>query len=164
MHAYKLYLSHVCKSFNQEVQEDFAFFNARSAKYCTLHIFDSGTGYIWTAIVGRRSFEVMGNTMELLWTLKHGTSQKFSAGSESTKGPMRPFLSSLSTVLVERPVWSHNKLRFAERKHRSVRLLLERLQSDVTTAFSTVLMARATSFINMFSGFVVMSSFELVRG
>lgn len=52
-----------------------------------LHVVDAGTGYLELAIVNKRSAEVVANTMEVIWILKHGAPVKFWQTVSSRKGP-----------------------------------------------------------------------------
>lgn len=160
----KVSLSHVCQSFNQEVQADFMFVEIRKSRYCVLHIVDAGTRYSECIIVGKRCGEEMVIAMETGWLLRHGAPRRFSADSEFSKGPMRKFLGTHNITLAERPVRRHNKTGIIERKHRTVKNILERLQNDISNASDATLLARATFFSNIFHGSSVISAFELVRG
>lgn len=90
-----------------------------------------------------RSAQVISATLEALWLLRNGAPLKFSADTEFKKGPMKRFLLSHNISLNERPVRHHNKTGIIERKHRTVKTILERLQHDVTTASDSILLSRA---------------------
>lgn len=106
----------------------------------------------------------MANEMEVHWILRHGAPNRFSADNEFTRGRMKSFLESHDIQLVERPVRPHNKTGIVERKNKTLKLIFERLQQDLTHASDSVLLARATFLSNSFSGSSAMSAFELVRG
>lgn len=160
----KISLTHVCQEFNQEVQADFMFANIRGTKYCVLHIVDTGTRYSEATVVSNRSCAIMASEMETVWILRHGAPKRFSADSEFTKGPLKRFLATHNVDLAERPVRRHNKTGIVERKHRTIKLVLERLQYDHSTVSDSVLLARATFLSNVFCGSSILSAFELVRG
>lgn len=160
----KISFTHVCEAFNQEIQADFMFADIRGTKYCILHVVDTGTSYSEATIVSRRSGEIMAHTLETVWLLNHGAPKKFSADSEFTKGRIKRFLHAHHIELSERPVRRHNKTGIVERKHRTVKAILERLQNDNTVAPDSTLLARATFLANIFSGSSILSAFELVRG
>lgn len=77
---------------------------------------------------------------------------------------MRRFLATHNKALTDRPVHRQNQTSIIERKHRTVKLILEKLQNDLSTASNTVLLVRATFLSNIFSGSRTLSAFELVRG
>lgn len=160
----KVSLPHVCESFNQKMQVNIGFFNIRSNKYCALHVVDAGTGYSETSINGRRSAGTMASKLELICILRHGIPQKFSADSMFTKEPMKTFPDSHNIIPAEGPVCRYNKTSIIERKHKTVKLKIESLRNDLTSASDTVLLSRAIFFSNMFNGSSVLYSFELVRG
>lgn len=125
---------------------------------------DKETAYSEAAIVSKRSAKVMVHGLENIWILKHRTPRKFSADSEFTKELMKKFLAARNIALADRAVLRHNKTGMIERKHRTVKLILEKLQIDSSTASNTVFLARATFLSNIFSGSSILSAFELVRG
>lgn len=137
----KVSITHVCEAFNQEIQADFTFVNIRGTKYCVLHIVDAGTGFSEACIVQTRSGETMAQSIETLWILSHGAPASFSADSEFTRGHMRSLLTTHNIKLNERPVRRHNKTGIMERKHRTVKAILERLQNDVSEKSDKVLLA-----------------------
>lgn len=163
----KVSLSHVCQAFNIEIQADFMFVDIRKTKYCVLHTVDTGTQYSKCSVFSKGFCKMMAIKIKRSCLLRQGAHQKFSADSEFTKGPMKCFLTTHNTVLdrvFERPVRLHNKAGIVGRKHRTVKLILERLQHDVFTASNSVLLTRTTFLSNFFCGSSLQSSFELVRG
>lgn len=160
----KMSLSHICEAFNEKIQVDFMFTDIRNRNYCVLHIGDTGTSYSETGIVSKRSLNNIISALEACWILKHGSPCRLLADSEYIKKPILSFLESHGILHAERPVRRYSKIGIVERKHRTVKTILERIQSDNSASSDAVLFARATFFPNMFSGYSIVSSFELVRG
>lgn len=160
----KVSLTHVSEAFNSEIQADYMFVYIRKDKFCVLHVVDAGTGYSEAKIVEKRSIEIMVTTLETIWVHRHGAPQSFSADSEFTKHAMKLFLKCHNIKLNERPVRRHNKTGIIERKNRTIKTILERLEKDMSFSSHELILSRATFLSNMFSGSTILSSFELARG
>lgn len=160
----KISLTHVCRAFNTEIQADFMFVAIRATKYCVIHVVDASTGYSETAMSPQRSVSTMASAVETIWIHRHGTPSSFSADTEFTKGDMKQFLITHNINLNERPVRRDNETGITERKHRTIKHILERLQKDASRSSDAALLSRATFFSNVFCGSSILSSFELARG
>lgn len=106
----------------------------------------------------------MADTLETIWVLRHGARQYFSADMEFTKNVMTRFLISHDMALNERQVLRRNKTGIVERKHQTVKVILERLQLDATTASDSTHLSRGTFLSNTFCRSSILSDFERVRG
>lgn len=85
----KLSLFHICEAHNQEIQTDFMYVEIREAKYCVLHVVDTGTAFSKTAIASKRSAECMATLLESIWIHRHGAPVSLSADAEFAKTPIR---------------------------------------------------------------------------
>lgn len=94
----------------------------------------------------------------------HGAPQNFAGDSEFTRDPMKRFLKSHKLSLAKRPVLRHNKAGKVERKHRTIKFILERLQYGTSTVPDFKILPRATFLSNIFCGNKAVFAFELVRG
>lgn len=139
----KISLSHVRKAFNIKVQADFMFTDTHNNKYCVLHIVDTGSRYSEVSFVSNRSCEIMENEIKRCWMLEHGSSKTLSVDSEFTKVPRKPFLTVHNIKLAERPVRCYNETGILERRFRTIKLMLERLQHYSSSASDSVLLARS---------------------
>lgn len=111
----------------------------REAKYCVLHVVDTGTAFSRTAIANKRSAKCMSTLLESIWIHRHGASVSLSADAEFAKAPIRKFLSTHYVELRERPVRRHNKTGIVERKHHTVKAIFQRLQKDTLYASDALL-------------------------
>lgn len=66
--------------------------------------------------------------------------------------------------LTERPVWRHDRTEIVERKNRTRKTVLERLQNDNSKALDATLLSKIIFLSNMLSGSRFLSSFELAWG
>lgn len=160
----KLSLTRVDAGFNVNIQADFVFCTIGGRKLCVLHVVDTATSFSETSLVPSRSATVMAATIEIIWIYRHGAPSSFSSDYEFQSSPMKKFLSNHQIKLEERPVRRHNKTGVVERKHLTLKRVLERLKTDEEGIEDPTLLARATFFCNVFSGSRLLSSFELVRG
>lgn len=142
----KISLKRVNMAFNRHLQADFMFCFIKGRRHCVLHAVDAATSYSETKIVTSRSACMMANTLENIWITRHGAPENFASDFEFQSAPMKSFLASHSIKLDERPVRRHNKTGVVERKHLTVKRILERLQLDTASTDDDTILARATFF------------------
>lgn len=134
-------------------------------RHCVLHAVDIGTSYSETAIFKTRSAAAMSSNLESIWLDRNGAPQTFARDYEFQSGPMKRFLSMHNIQLCERPVRRQNKSGVVERKHLTLKRILERLQFAETPAkleepsVHALLLNKATFLSNMFSGGRLLRSF-----
>lgn len=165
--THKISLTHVNQHFNAEVQIDFTYIHIRGNKHVVLHIVDAGTAYSESAIVSDRRITTALKVIEEIWLNRHGAPDSISADDEldaTQKKNLKTFLSSRHISFKPRPVRRHNKVGIAERKHGTLKRVLEKLQFDRTDAEDETILSRATFLSNVFAGSHMLSSFELARG
>ena len=160
----KASLNHADEAFNRHLQADYVFVDIKGTKHCVLHAVDAGTSFSEAVIVENRTNDLMASTLERIWLLRHGAPSEFSSDAEFDKAPMRRFLASHSIERKSRPVRRHNKTGIVERKNRTLKGVLERLQHDDTEASPELILDRAVFFSNIFAGSKLLSSFQLARG
>lgn len=163
----KISISHVNEAFNIEVQMDFMYCFIRGTRHVVLHFVDSGTAYSEAVIVANRNMDIIIESFEKEWINRHGTPE-FVCGDDEFDGTKKrklgDFLKSRGINLRPRPVRRHNKMGIVERKHATVKRILERLQSDESEATDGVVLSRAVFFSNCFCGNHLLSSFQQAKG
>lgn len=160
----KVSITHVSEAFNQEVQIDFTFPVVRGQKVTVLHFVDTGTSYSEAVLASSRDHSAMSRAFQLAWLDRHGAPKCVSGDDEFNRRPFRSFLDSHGATFRPRPARRHNKVGIVERKHGTLKRILEKLQFEQSSADITQLLSLATFLSNIFSGSRTMSAFELVRG
>lgn len=134
----------MCENFNKEIQSVFMYASIHFSKHCFLHVVDTGTGYSETKIANQRSSESMASLLELIWTHRHGTPFSFSADNELTIGTMGKFLNCHVIPLNKRLVRRHDKAGISERRHQTIKIILEHLQNYKSPSSDLKLLSRVT--------------------
>lgn len=160
----KVSLTHVNEAFNQELQIDFIFVVIGDTKYTVMHMTDTGTGYSELALAPDRSMATIIRIIETVWVCKHGAPVAVSADDEYNRSPSRNYFAAHDIQFKPRPARRHNKLGIVERKNKTVKAILAKLNDENTAATPETLISRTAFLSNMFSGNKLLSSFELVRG
>lgn len=163
----KISMTHVNEGFNEELQIDYTYVDIRDRKHVVLHIVDAGTAYSETSIVADRRISTAIKVIEEIWLNRHGAPVSISADDElyaTLKRDLKSFMAARHILYKPRPVRRHNKVGIAERKHGTLKRILQRLQQDRTGADDATVLSRATFMSNMFAGSHLLSSFELARG
>lgn len=154
----------VNEAFNQEIQIDFTYCDVRGEKRTIIVITDTGTGYTEASIVRSRNMDTIVEKVEVVWICQHGAPRNVSADDEYNRKKLTDYLRVHDIKFKPRPTRRHNKVGIVERKNGTLKEIIRRLDTDITTANSDTIVSRATFLSNMFSGSRLMSSFELVRG
>lgn len=160
-------MKHVNHDFNEEIQLEYTYIEISGNKHVILHIVDAGTEYSETAIVTDRRMATAVKSIDIIWLNRHGEPRWISADDEfdaTQKRTLKSFIEARGIQFKARPVRRHNKVGIAERKHGTLKRVLERLQMDLTDADDATILSRATFLSNTFAGSHLLSSFELVRG
>lgn len=163
----KISFSHINESFNSEIQFDVTYPHVRGKKRAVLHLVDCGTAYSETCFIDHRCMDTIISAIQTSWFNRHGNPSFMSADDEFDATrilKLKAFLRSHDVTFKPRPVRRHNKIGIVERKNRTLKSILERLQSDNTAQDDSTILARATFLSNLFAGSSVLSSFELARG
>ena len=87
-----------------------------------------------------------------------------SADDEYNRKKLLCFLDTHDITFKPRPARRHNKVGIVERKNGTLKEIIRRLDTDISTADAYLIAKRATFLSKMFSGSRLLSSFELVRG
>lgn len=130
----KISLTHVNKSFKQEVQLDFMFHVIRKEKRTVLVITDTGTGFTECCAVSQRSLVTVMQTIETIWFYQHGIPQKVSADEEFNKRQFLRFLKAHDVDYMARPAQRHNKIGIVEGKNVMLKLIINKLDTYISTA------------------------------
>lgn len=163
----KLSVSHINQAFNEEVQMDFMYCMIRGTRHVVIHFVDSGTAFSEAVIVPGRHMDVIIGAIEKEWINRHGAPRFMSGDDEfdgTKKKKLGAFLESRNIGMKARPVRRHNKLGIVERKHATIKRILERLQLDKSETSDSILLSRAVFFSNCFCGSHLLSSFQLAKG
>lgn len=140
----KASLSHVDQRFNQHLQADFTWVKIRDSKHVVLHAVDAGTGYSETVIMQARNAREMSNELERIWIYNHGSPSSFSSDFEFDTKAMASFLESHGIENKPRAVRRHNKTGVVERKHRTLKVIVEKIGAEATKTFDATILSRAT--------------------
>lgn len=100
--------------------------------------------------------------IEDTWINRHGATVSISADDEldaTQKREFKSFLESRRIVFKPRPIRRHNKLVIADRKHGTLKRVLENMQLDNTNADDATILSRATFLSNTFAGSHMLSAF-----
>ena len=167
----KISFSRVLLSFNDNVQVDY-FFIKEFSNVPILHIVDTATGLSSAEIVSSRDKKLAASSIERCWFNVHGPPLSLAADPEFDSIAFRDFLHRYSCKFEGRPARRHNKMGIVERRNATVRLFVERLLHDVSTALQAPalmpnaqdILARAVFLSNLMYGSKSASSFELARG
>lgn len=119
------------------------------------------------AIVPSLNMYVKNGTFETEWIDRHGAPESVSGDDEfdgTEKRKLGLFLESCNIMLRPRPVRRNSTLGILERKHSTVKRILERLQSDKSEATDAVLLSRALFLSNCFGGNHMLCSIQLAKG
>lgn len=95
---------------------------------------------------------------------RHGARHSPSADDELNFQHIRTFLKTRNVQFDPLPARRHKKTGRLERKHRTLKAILERTAKESTFEPDRLILLRATFFSNCFSGTRILSSFELARG
>lgn len=155
--------THILQALNERLQADYMFKDLRRNRRCILHMFNNKTRFSNSAIVIKRTWTKMPSLLNLTWISRHQVPKKGLVDREFTKASMPRFLNrhriSEAKILVRR----YNKTRVIEHKHRTVKTILENLQTDSSSdLFNIILPKRGTFLLNIFTGPSSTSFFALV--
>lgn len=160
----KVSLTHVNKSFNNEIQADFVTVYIRDENFEVLSIVDVGTQYGERSITSFRDGCIIMEMVGTQWVYQHGAPKSFSAYPEFCKDFFKRFLDSHNIHSMERPSRSSSKNGVVERNNGTFKLVLNNLAKELTSASPATLVASASLMCNMFYGNSVMSAFQLTHG
>lgn len=160
----KISLTYVNAAFNLEVQIDFMHCKLRGAKRTLINMTDRGTAWSEMKIVDRQNIATMKQSVECDWIYAHGAPGALSADDAYDKPEFHQFLKQHNIQYRPRPARRHNKLGAVERKNRTIKAIIQRLDSEITNANADTIIARAVFLSNMFSGSRKLSSFQLTKG
>lgn len=119
-----------------------------------MNIVDAGTRYGERCTVERHGAEVMKETYGTEWIYSHGTSIYCSTHPEFCKPAFENFLRAHNITTQPRPSLSSNTKGIVKRNNGVFEDILKRI----------LLVARASSLINLFYGSAKLSAFQLARG
>lgn len=160
----KASLSHVDQRFNCHLQADFTWVEIKGTKHVVLHAVDAGSGFLETLIVPARNSREMVSGLDRIWISRHGAPASFASDFEFDRKPMQSFLALHNIHRGPRPVRRHNKTGVVERKHRTLKALVQRLQAERSDTSDATILNRATFLSNVFECSKLLSSFEMARG
>lgn len=160
----KISLTYVNAAFNLEVQVDFTHCTIRGDKHTLINMTDRGTGWSVMKIVDRQNIETMKRSIECDWFCMHGAPDTLSADDAYDKPEFHQFLKQHGINYKPRPARRHNKLGAVERKNKTIKAIIHRLDCEVTNANAETIIARAVFLSNLFSGSRKLSSFQLAKG
>lgn len=122
---------------------DYGYFEVDDVKKVVLTIVDAGTAYGEGATVQSRNLEVAWEAPERCWICIHGQPRAVSGGDEFNNKQFRTLLLSRGIEFHLRPARRSNKIVIVERKHGTVKRILERLAADSTKSSPELLIARS---------------------
>lgn len=160
----KVSLKHIKEEFNKEVQIDFTFHGIQNEKQIVLVMTETGTGYTERKIVSERYTKTIIESVEKMWFYRHGMPQKISADDEFNKTLFLKFLQAHNVEFMTRPVRIHNKLGIAERNDGILKTIVNKISMDNTNGTIEQIISGTTFMSNMFSGSLLLSSFQLAKG
>lgn len=132
-----------------------------------LHLFGTGTAYYEAAIVEDRKTTTITAIVESHWFSRHGAPRYASGDDEfdaDTRKRLGIFFESRGILFKSRPVRRQYKIGIIERKHGTLRRIIERLQFYKITIDDNTLLSNATFLFNCLPGSHDLSSFKLARG
>lgn len=135
-HSTKISISHISPSFNKELQIDFYWFTIKGEKTCVLNLTDTNTGYSEMVIAPSTKMIFVIKAIETYWICRHGSPSALSADDEMHNKILLQFLVSHNITFKPRPAGpqQHTKIGIVERKNGTVKRILERIESENTTA------------------------------
>lgn len=160
----KISISHVNEQFNSEIQADFTYFRIRGEIYPALHVVDVGTGFSEVRLVETRRADNLLSELDMAWIYAHGSPDVLSADDEFNRPTIRKELAARAIGFKPRPSRRHNKCGVIERKHGTVKRILERLAKADNDSKPKLLVAKSCFLSNCLYGSKIMSAFELAKG
>ena len=157
-------LTQVNEAFNKEIQVDFKYCEFREKRHTPFFITETSTSYTETLIVQNKEMYTIVEKLEAIWICAHGAPRNFSADDDYYRRKLINFLRVHDNKFKPRPAPRHNKIGILVRKNGTLKDIIRKLGTDITTAQPDTSFARATFLSNMFSGSRLMSSFEQARG
>ena len=160
----KVSLTHVNSAFNQEIQIDFTHCDIRGTRYTLINMTDRGTVWTEMCIVEKQNIDTMKSSVKRYWICVHGAPGALFADDAYDKPNFHTFLKQHNIVYKPRPARRHNKLGCVERKNRTVKAIIRKLDNEITDADAETIVARAVFLSNLFSGSRKLNSFQLAKG
>lgn len=117
-----------------------------------MNMTDTGTGYSELALTRSRSMDTVISVLEGYWVCRHGAPQAISADDEYNRKPLRAYLRSHNIQFKTRPARRHNKIGIVERKNRTLKAILSKLNDEKSSATVQIILSRASLLSNLFSG------------
>lgn len=114
-------------------------------------------------IIKRKHINTIIRELEHLWIFRHGALASISADDEYNKSRFVSFFQSQGIKFKPHPTRQHSKIGFVERKNRNIKSIIQKLGKENSSDPPAEIVTRAIFLSNLFSGWRLFSSFELVR-
>lgn len=160
----KVSLTHINSAFNQEIQIDFTHCDIRGTRYTLINITDRGTAWTEMRIVEIQNMNTMKRSVERYWICIHGAPVALSGDNAYDKPISHTFLKQHSILYKPRPSRRHNKLGCLQRKNRTVKAIIRKLDNGITDADAKMTLASPLFLSNLFSGSRKLNSFQPATG